>query len=142
MKRKHLLIIASVIWGIPGVIITIKGISAYFEMEHEKLCWLILMTLSVLLGFFFMFKKIVNKYSLRIYSLGEKVKMWQTFPLRGWILLIFMMGLGFLLKIIPNVPLEFTAAFYSGLGPMLLLSSFRFLFNIRNLKGCNKKPNL
>ena len=66
MKRKHLLIIASVIWGIPGVIITIKGISAYFEMEHEKLCWLILMTLSVLLGFFFMFKKIVNKYSLLI----------------------------------------------------------------------------
>ncbi len=43
-------------------------------------------------------------------------------------------GAGFLLKIIPYVPLEFTASFYSGLGPMLLLSSFRFLFNIRSMK--------
>ena len=134
MKRKHLLILASVIWGIPGSIITTKGITTYFEMPHEKLWWLILITLSVLLGFFFMFMKIVNKYSLRIYSLGEKVKIWQAFPLRGWILLIFMMGLGFMLKIIPSIPLEFKAAFYSGLGPMLILSSLRFLFNIRNLK--------
>lgn len=131
MKRKHLFIIASVIWGIPGVIITIKGINAYFEMAHDDLCWLILITLSVLLGFFFMFRKIVNKYSLRIYSLSENVKIWQTFPLRGWILLIFMMSLGFLLKIIPNIPDEFTASFYSGLGPMLILSSVGFVINMK-----------
>lgn len=29
MNRKHLFIVASIIWGIPGVIITTKGIKAY-----------------------------------------------------------------------------------------------------------------
>lgn len=29
MNRKHLYLIAAIIWGIPGVIIPVKGISAY-----------------------------------------------------------------------------------------------------------------
>ena len=85
MNRKHLYVAAAVIWGIPGFIITFKGISAY------------------------------------------KMKIWQTFPTRGWILLLFMMGLGVALKHIPGVPSSFTASFYTGLGPMLLLSSGRYL---------------
>ena len=87
MNRKHLYVVAAVIWGIPGIIITSKGIGA----------------------------------------LPEKVKIWQTFPTRGWILLVFMMGLGIALKHIPGVPSAFTASFYTGLGPMLLLSAGRYL---------------
>ncbi len=87
MNRKHLYVVAAVIWGIPGIIITSKGIAA----------------------------------------LPEKVKIWQTFPTRGWILLVFMMGLGIALKHIPGVPSAFTASFYTGLGPMLLLSAGRYL---------------
>lgn len=29
MKRKHLYLVAGVIWGIPGIIISLKGINAY-----------------------------------------------------------------------------------------------------------------
>lgn len=42
-----------------------------------------------------------------------------------------MMGLGIALKHIPQVPSAFTAAFYSGLGPMLLISSVRYLSRLR-----------
>lgn len=130
MKRKHLYAVAAVIWGIPGITITLKGISAYGKQPSENLWWLLLITASVLAAFFMMFRRIVNRYCGRIASLPANVKIWQTFPARGWILIVFMMGLGITLRYIPGIPPAFTASFYSGLGPMLLLSSFRFVANM------------
>ena len=130
MKRKHLYAVAAVIWGIPGITITLKGISAYGKQQSENLWWLLLITASVLAAFFIMFRRIVNRYCGRIASLPAKVKIWQTFPARGWILIVFMMGLGIALRHIPAIPSAFIASFYTGLGPMLLLSSFRFVANM------------
>ena len=79
------------------------------------------------INFYLMFRRIVDRYRDRIAALPEKVKIWQTFPTRGWILLVFMMGLGIALKHIPGVPSTFTASFYTGLRPMLLLSAGRYL---------------
>ena len=87
----------------------------------------LLITASVLAAFFMMFRRIVNRYCGRIASLPAKVKIWQTFPARGWILIVFMMGLGITLNHIPEIPSAFTASFYSGLGPMLVVSAFRFI---------------
>ena len=127
MKRIHLLITATIIWGIPGITLTIKGISAYLAQPKSDLWWLLLITLFVLTSFFFIFRKIVNRYSDRIINLPEPNNLLQTFPFRGWFLLLFMMGLGISLKYIPNIPLAFIACFYSGLGPMLILSAIKFL---------------
>ena len=127
MNRKYLYFVAAVIWGIPGIIITLKWISAYRMQPSDNLWWLLMITASVLAMFYMMFRRIVGRYCDRIASLPDKVKIWQTFPARGWILLVFMMGLGIALKHIPQVPSAFTASFYSGLGPMLLLSSIRFV---------------
>lgn len=63
MNRKHLYIVAAVIWGIPGTIISVKGISAYLTQPSDHIWWLMIIT----------------------------------------------------------------ASFYTGLGPMLIVSSFRFL---------------
>lgn len=131
MKRNHLYVVAAVIWGIPGIIITSKGISAYRMQQPDEIWWLLLITAAVLAGFFMMFRRIVDRYCGRIASLPAKVHIWHTFPLRGWILLVIMMGLGIALKHIPQVPSAFTAAFYSGLGPMLLISSVRYLSRLR-----------
>ena len=95
-------------------------------MAPEKLWWLLLITSVVLLGFYFMFTRIVKRYCARIAALPKKTSILQTFPLRGWILIVFMSCLGMALKFIPGVPLEFTASFYSGLGPMLVLASVLF----------------
>lgn len=78
-----------------------------------------------------MSRRIVDRYCDRIASLPDQVKIWQTVPTRGWILLVFMMSLGIALKYIPEVPPAFTASFYSGLGPMLLVSSVRFVLRVR-----------
>lgn len=133
MKRKQLYAVAAVIWGIPGIIITSKGINAYGMQPSENLWWLLMITAAVLTAFFLMFRSIVDRYSERIASLPEKVQIWHTFPVKGWILLVFMMCLGIALKYIPGLPSAFTAAFYTGLGPMLLLSAGRFLLKSRRI---------
>lgn len=128
MKTKHLYVVAAVIWGIPGIIITLKGIDAYRMQSSGNIWWLLLITAAVLTGFFLMFRRIVDRYCGRIASLPDNVKIWQTFPVSGWVLLVFMMSLGIALKHIPGIPSAFTASFYTGLGPMLLLGSGRFMF--------------
>lgn len=127
MKRKHLLLIAALIWGIPGVIITLKGVAAYLEINISDMWWLLLITAAVCIGFYFMFSRIVRRYTERISALQGKLNPLMTFPLRGWILLIFMMGLGITLKYFPGIPTEFTASFYCGLGPMLILSAIKYI---------------
>ena len=135
MNRNLLYYIAAAIWGIPGVIITVKGIGAYLAMPSHKLWWLPLITVFVMAGFFLMFRKIADRYSARIGSQPERTSLWETFPLRGWILIIFMLCLGFTLKFIPGIPAEFTASFYSGLGPMLIFAACRFIFNSTKTKS-------
>lgn len=130
MDRKYLYFIAAALWGIPGAIITVKGIRCYLTMPAGDLWWLLLITAGVLSGFFFMFRSIVDKYAARIASQPERTTVWQTFPLRGWILIVCMTCLGIALKFIPGVPVAFTASFYSGLGPMLVLAACRFISHV------------
>ena len=59
--------------------------------------------------FYLMFRRIVQRYIGRIASLPDKVSIWQTFPTRGWILIVFMSCLGSVLKIIPGIPSAFSA---------------------------------
>ena len=129
MNKNNLYLSAALIWGIPGIIISIKGIRAYLTMAPENLWWLLLITAAVIVAFRLMFSRIVDRYSARIASLPAETNLWQTFPPRGWILVICMSCLGIALKFIPGIPAEFTASFYSGLGPMLVVAAFRFIHN-------------
>lgn len=129
IKRIFLYFIAAAIWGVPGIILTIKGMSAYMALPVQKLWWLLLITILVLGSFYFMFRSIVDRYSRRISTLPEMVSPLKTFPLRGWILIICMTSLGLVLKHIPHIPTEFTASFYSGLGPMLIWAAVRFVID-------------
>ena len=127
MKKRFLYLIAALIWGIPGVMITIKGIKAYTTMPSDELVWLLLITAGVLSGFILMFRRIVNRYCGLIDEQPEKTSIWYTFPLRGWILIICMSCLGIALKFMPFIPAEFTASFYSGLGPALIIAAILFM---------------
>ena len=126
LNKRFLYLIAAAIWGIPGVIITTKGIAAYMTMPADRLWWLILITAGVLAGFVWMFRRIVNRYCNLITALPDKTTIWRTFPLRGWVLIVCMSSLGIALKFIPGIPAEFTASFYSGLGPALVLAGVWF----------------
>lgn len=127
--KPYLYLVAALIWGIPGGIITTKGVMTYAKLPSID-WWMCAITLAVLTAFYQMFRRVVARYSAHIEKSSAPCSIWNTFPLRGWVLILFMMGLGISLRHIPSIPTEFYATFYSGLGPMLLLSSFRFLEKI------------
>ena len=127
ISKRFLYLIAAAIWGIPGVIIAVKGIRAYTAMPANELWWLCLITLGVLISFIWMFRRIVNKYCNLIGALPDKTTIGHTFPLRGWVLIDCMSSLGIALKFIHCIPAEFTASFYSGLGPALMVAGCLFV---------------
>lgn len=129
MKKMYLYLIAALTWGIPGIMVTTEGITAYCELQASDLWWLLLITAGVLVAFFCMFRKIVDKYSEHIHRLPGKAAWWRAFPTHGWLMLLFFAGVGIVMDKIPNVPSQFTASFYSGLGPMLIFSAGRFVYN-------------
>ena len=127
INKRILYLIAAAIWGIPGVIIAVKGIRAYTTIPLDELWWLCIITLGVLISFIWMFQRIVNRYCNLISILPDQTTVGHTFPLRGWILIVCMSGLGIALKFIPCIPAEFTASFYSGLGPALVVAGCLFV---------------
>ena len=126
IERYHLFLTAALIWGVPGAIITTKGVVAYAGLCPIE-WWLFAATAVVLAAFYMIFRGVVARYSAHIEAQAVPCSIWSTFPLSGWSLILFMMGLGVSLRYIQGIPVEFFVSFYSGLGPMLLLSAFRFL---------------
>lgn len=132
LKRRHLYLAASLLWGAPGIVVAIKGVMAYTGVASLHRWYLLPITAVVMAGFFFMFRRIVAKYASRIDSLpASEIVLSNTFPRRGWLLMAFMMLLGMALKNLSCITPEFVASFYSGLGPMLLLSAVRFALYAR-----------
>ena len=127
IRRAYSYVIAAAIWSIPGITIAVKGFRTYMLMNPDDLWWLMLITIAVSIFFFIIFRRVVRKYSERIASLPDSVMIWQIFPPKGWILLAIMMGLGITMKHILDVPMSFTASFYSGLGPMLIVGGLRYV---------------
>ena len=127
INKRILYLIAAAIWGIPGFVITTKGITAYTTIPVDEVWWLCIITLGVLISFIWMFRRIVNKYCNLIAALPDKTTIGHTFPLRGWVLIVCMSSLGIALKFISGIPVEFTASFYSGLGPALIFAGFLFV---------------
>lgn len=134
VPKIYLYYLAAIIWGIPGIMLLIKGVNAYACISENKLLYLFLITVCVTVFFFIIFNKIVKKYCTYIFLQNKKTSLLHTFPLKGWILVICMSLLGVLLKYFPLFPIEFTASFYCGLGPMLLYSSYLFISTGYNLE--------
>lgn len=133
--KKSLLAINAVLWAIPGVIISTKGILAYSTVDGcNKVLYLIAGSLLTLVFFLFIFSKITKKYTDRILQLpDEKNSVFMIMNLKGYLMFAFMITLGLVLKSIHSVPIEFFAFFYCGLGPALLYVAIKFSCKIKTL---------
>ncbi len=133
VRREHLLLMQVLCWLAPGIVITRKGIVALLTVADsapERLWWLILIAVAVAVSFSLMFNNFIKRYTQRILSFPERKKsLFAFFDLRGYVLIIFMMGLGISLKYIPGMPVEFFAGFYPGLGIALSIAGVRYLYS-------------
>ena len=130
VNREHLLLMQVLCWLGPGVKIFITGLKAMQQVQQsapQRVWWLVLIVLAVVICFSLMFNNFVKRYTNRILSFPERKKsLFAFFDLRGYILIFFMMGLGISLKFIPGMPAEFFAGFYSGLGMALIIAGIRY----------------
>lgn len=53
MTRRYLYLIAGLIWGIPGIMLTVKGAKAYTAMPRQQLWWLALIPALVVAAILF-----------------------------------------------------------------------------------------
>ena len=53
-------------WGVPGVMLSLKGINAYAQQPLKDLWWLLLITACVVVMFYVIFRSVVGKYSRHI----------------------------------------------------------------------------
>lgn len=133
--KKSLLAINAMLWAIPGIIISTKGILAYSTVAGcNKILYLIAGSLLTLVFFLFIFSKITKKYTDRILQLpNAKNSVFMIMNLKGYLMFAFMITLGIVLKSIHTVPIEFFAFFYCGLGPALLYAAMKFCCKIKTL---------
>lgn len=129
VAKRHLLLANAIVWGAPGVKILLTGIQAFLAIWPPKhIVWLFMGTVCVLAGFLWMFSRIVKRYSDRILAFPQERKSLLAFlPVKGWILVIFMLCLGISLKFIPGIPTGFFAFFYPALGTALIVAGATFL---------------
>jgi len=121
----------SVLWGAPGINILLTGIKTRKELDNPNLWVAGGIALLVFIAFHFMFTAIVKRNSRFVKDQkGDRAPFWKMMPVRTWIVLFFMMGLGIFLKVSGVAPAYFTTIFYTGLGLALIEAAVRFLVSI------------
>lgn len=127
VKKSTLLLVAGLVWLAAGINILRIGVQA---MLSSFVWWLLAGAAVILIGFCFMFSKIVKKHAKRIMGYPEEKKsIFCFFDLKGYLMMAFMMGLGIALRHGNFLPIEFFAVFYSGLGTALSVAGILFLKN-------------
>lgn len=134
VKKPTLLLVAGLVWLAAGINILRIGIQSFidcFDASKMVKCLLIVTgAIVILTGFFFMFSKIVKKHTKRILGYPEEKKsIFYFFDGKGYLLMVFMMGLGIGLRAGNWLPTEFFALFYNGLGTALSVAGVIFLKN-------------
>ena len=76
-----------------------------------------------------MFFKIKKKHIKRILKYKNNTYFWNFFDLKSYIIMIFMISLGIILRILNVFPVFFVAFFYTGLGLALTLEGIMFIKN-------------
>ncbi|MBE6322798.1 MAG: hypothetical protein E7073_07255 [Bacteroidales bacterium] len=130
VRKEHLLLMLVLFWLGPGVRILITGMQAMQQVKDarpERVWWLCLIAVAVAVAFSFMFNNFIKRYTARILNFPVRKKsLFAFFDLHGYLLILFMMGLGISLKFVPGMPAEFFAGFYPGLGTALIIAGVRY----------------
>ena len=146
VNREHLLLMQVLCWLGPGIKIFTTGVKSMAEVSShhpQRVWWLALIAVIVVIVFSLMFNNFIKRYTRRILDFPERKKsLFAFFDLHGYILIFFMMGMGISLKFIPGMPAEFFAGFYPGLGTALMIAGIRYFVSwIRAVRKMNATEN-
>ena len=125
VKKRTLLLIACLVWGIAGFNILRIGILAY--RPYISVLNVILSLLVFAIFQTFIFGRLVKKHTQRILDYEEeKQYFFNFFDGKSFLIMAVMMTGGIYLRVSGLGPEHFIAVFYSGLGAALLLAGILF----------------
>lgn len=127
IKRENLLFIAGVIWLFAGFNVLKIGIPVY--ADYVNIINIALSVAVFCIFWFMIFGKLVQKHTHRILKEeDELVEFYKFFDKKSYIIMIFMMSFGIIIRKFNLAPDVFIAVFYSGLGSALFLAGAAFVY--------------
>lgn len=139
VRKPALLFTAGILWLIAGVNILRIGVGAFSVCEQQENGSALLLAagaLIIFVGFSVMFMRIVQKHQRRILGYKEeKQSIFRCFDRKGYLLMLFMMTLGIVLRASNLLPAAFFAVFYNGLGAALCFGGLMFIgFGLKRMQ--------
>ena len=125
VKKRVLLMLASIVWMIAGFNILRIGVISY---AGYVTIWNLFLSGLIFAAFWFLvFYKPVIKHTDRIQKYEEEMQFfWHFFDKKSFLIMAFMMTFGIGLRASHLAPDVFIAVFYSGLGTALFLAGILF----------------
>ncbi|WP_300702413.1 hypothetical protein [Bacteroides sp.] len=127
VTQHTLLITAGTIWLLAGINILRIGLMCWIG-DHQywwfKVCEA---SLIFLLFFGIIFHKLYKKHTLRISQKKGKHCPFSFFDVQGWIVMVFMIIIGVVVRVYHLLPDSFIAVFYTGLSLALIGTGLRFI---------------
>lgn len=128
VKKQDLLLLAGIVWMIAGFNVLRIGLETY--AEHRMIINYAI-TLMVFLVFWFMvFHKLTIKHTKRIHEFEEELQLfYKFFDLKSFLIMVFMISFGIIIRKFRLLPERFIAVFYTGLGAALFMAGVLFTWN-------------
>ncbi|MEG0810942.1 MAG: hypothetical protein RSG58_02370 [Eubacterium sp.] len=127
VEKRTLLVIAGAVWFFAGFNIMRIGTPDMIKYWTNPIIPLICALLVFGVFFKFIFYKMVNKHSKRILFYGpEKINVFKFFDTKSYLIMIFMITFGVLLRKSGWIPPLYLGTFYTGLGASLIGAGILF----------------
>ena len=125
VKKRTLLLLAALIWGVAGFNILRIGMVSY--VGYTGVFNFILSAVVFLLFQTFVFGPLVRRHTIRILGYPEEKQFFlKFFDCKSFLIMAFMMTFGIGLRASGLAPVQFIAVFYTGLGATLFVAGLLF----------------
>ena len=128
IKPKYLLLIAGIVWFIAGANVFNIGVSDFINSWHNNHLYLLGSFAVYLIFVIYIFRPLVVKHNARISEMRcEKVPFYLFFDKKNYIIMVYMITLGVLLRSLQLLPSIIIGFFYCGIGGALITAGILFL---------------
>ena len=136
VNQNTLLVTAGTIWILAGINIFKIGITTWYQETDFGIINILLSLLVFIVFFCFIFRQQLQRHTLRINNKKkEKNCPFSFFDLKGWLIMMFMIIFGMIIRHFQLLPPDFISIFYTGLSLALMLTGLLFIYQ----RWINKK---
>ena len=130
VSKRVLLLISGTVWGFASSKILLIAIASINNTEN-LLRYYLTGFIMFIPFFYFILRKVVNRYSERIFSFtDERVSIFRCFDVKGYLLMIFMITLGITARRLPFIPPLYLGTVYFAIGLSLGTAALYFLYKM------------